>query len=234
MSTHQYPLTLPHNEAMDIDDFMITNSNRDAMAWVNRWPDWPARCFIIYGPSGSGKSHLLNVWLTKSRGRLLDLNELAKNDAAILLSGNKYMALDNAEKIRGNVIQEEALFHLYNLAHESKGYMLLTAWAAPAQWNIQLPDLRSRLLSVPAVPLAPPDDELLTALLIKQFRDRQIDIGTDVISYLLPRMTRTPAFIRALVTSLDHASLAEGHRITVTMARRLLVELPKDERFLIS
>ena len=93
-----------------------------------------------------------------------------------------------------------------------------------------MPDLRSRLLSVPSVAIKAPDDALLSALLIKQFRDRQIDVSSDVVDYLLPRITRTPASIRALVQALDRASLAEGRGITVALARKLI----EDQGFLIS
>ncbi len=228
--TRQYPLPLPHREAMEADDFMVTASNREAVAWLDKWPDWPAHCLVIHGPAGSGKTHLAHVWQARSHGKSVTLAELTAQDAGTLIMNNRVISLDDAEKISGDAPREEALFHLYNLLREMKGFLLLTAQHAPAQWHIRLADLRSRLLSVPAVALTAPDDDLMAALLIKQFRDRQIDIGMDVVDYLLPRITRTPAVLRSVVTELDRASLAEGRGITVALARRLL----EDQRFLIS
>jgi len=228
--TKQYPLPLPHREAMEADDFMVTPSNKDAVAWLDKWPDWPSHCLIIHGPAGSGKTHLANVWQSRSHGKPVTLDALTAEDAGSLITNNRAIVIDDAEKVVGNAAREEALFHLYNLLRETKGFLLLTAPNAPAQWRINLADLRSRLSSVPAVAIAAPDDTLLSALLIKQFRDRQIDISLDVVDYLLPRITRTPASIRTLVTALDRASLAAGRKITVALARKVI----EDQSFLIS
>jgi DnaA regulatory inactivator Hda len=218
----QYPLPLPHSEAMAADDFMVTPSNSEAAAWLDKWPEWPAHCLVIYGPEGSGKTHLTHVWQSRSNGEKILPEQLDTLDMARFQSAPCIVAIDNADTIAGDAAQEESLFHLYNMLREKKGYLLLTARQAPAQWNIRLPDLRSRLLSIPAIALGAMDDALSSALLIKQFRDRQIDIGMDVVDYLLPRMTRTPASLRELVQKLDRASLAEGRGITVALARRVL------------
>lgn len=232
--TRQYPLPLPYREAMEVDDFMVTDSNREAMGWIDKWPQWPSHCLVIYGPAGSGKTHLMNVWLAKSNGKQVTPDELTtatlENFGPDMRAHYDHLAIDNADSITGDAVKEEVLFHLYNRGRDSKGFLLLTAEQAPAQWGthggensgIQLPDLKSRLLSVPAIAIKAPDDVLLTALLIKQFRDRQIDIGTDVVGYLLPRMTRTPDAIRKMVADLDRASLAEGRRITVALVKSVL------------
>jgi DnaA regulatory inactivator Hda len=218
--TRQYPLPLPHREAMEADDFMVTASNGEAAAWLDKWPDWPAHCLVIYGPAGAGKTHLAHVWQAQAAARLIDAKTIAEEDIATLKA--QAVAIDDAEKAAGERAREEALLHLYNMLRENKGYLLLTARQAPAHWEIGLPDLRSRLLAVPAVALGAPDDELVAALLVKQLRDRQIEVGMEVIDYLVPRLDRTPEAIRKLVAALDRASLAEGRRITVALARKVL------------
>lgn len=229
-ATRQYPLPLPHQNSMGADDFMVTSSNQDAAAWLEKWPEWQSHASVIYGPSGSGKTHLAHLWQNRSSAQPISVENLTAQDATSLCATNKIILFDDADKIAGDAAAEEALFHLYNHIREAGGSLLLTAQQAPAQWQIKLPDLRSRLSSISAIAISAPDDALLSALLIKQFRDRQIDISTDVIDYLLPRIPRTPAAIRALVTAMDRASLAEGRGISIALARRLI----EDESFLIS
>ncbi|MDX2028684.1 MAG: DnaA/Hda family protein [Alphaproteobacteria bacterium] len=228
--TRQQTLPLPHREALGADDFLVTASNREAAAWLDKWPDWPAHCFILYGPAGSGKTHLAQMWQARSQAQAMTVAELTSQDAGSLTGNNHPLLIDDASNIAGNPDAEEALFHLYNSLREKKNFLLLTSAQPPAQWNIQLADLRSRLLAAPCAAIAAPDDELVSAMLIKQFRDRQITLGMDVVDYLLPRIERTPAAIRDLVNALDKASLAEGRRITVALARRFL----EDQGFLLS
>jgi DnaA regulatory inactivator Hda len=218
----QYPLPLPYREAMEADDFLVAPSNQEAVAWIDRWPDWPSHCLVIYGPSGAGKTHLAHVWRTKSRGKIIAAAHLATADPGAIVMANRTIVIDDAETTAGNPAREEGLFHLYNILRENGGHLLLTASKAPAQWSIRLADLRSRLSAAPAILLAPPDDALIAALLIKQFRDRQIDIAGEVIDFLLPRMERTPGAIREMVAALDRASLALGRKITVALARQVM------------
>jgi len=220
--TRQYPLPLPHDEALEADDFMVTDSNREAAAWLERWPAWPAHCLVIFGPAGAGKTHLANVWSARARAVFLTQEELAKKDLGVFFAGKSAVVIDDAEKAVGTDEAERGFFHLYNLLRETKGFLLLTSRQPPAQWKVKLPDLRSRLLASQAVTLGAPDDALLSALLLKQLDDRQLKVGTDVVDFLLPRLTRTPDAIRTLVNALDRASLAESRRITVALAKKVL------------
>ncbi|MDP9128264.1 MAG: DnaA/Hda family protein [Pseudomonadota bacterium] len=227
--SRQYPLPLPHKEAMDADDFLVTGSNSEAVACIQQWPLWPSHCIVIHGPSGSGKTHLARVWQRLSGAENFAVGEIGAGALSRPTASGAKVTIEDADQAAGVPTDEEALFHLFNRLRENKGFLLLTSASAPAQWGMGLPDLRSRLLSVPAIPLAAPDDQLLSAMLIKQFRDRQISLGKDVITYLLSHVERTPAAIRDLVGALDRVSLAEGRRITIAMARKLI----EDQDFLI-
>jgi chromosomal replication initiation ATPase DnaA len=98
----------------------------------------------------------------------------------------------------------------------------------PARWPVRLPDLRSRLSAVTAVAIAPPDDTLLAAILVKLFSDRQLRVDREVIDYLLARMERSFGAAERLVGRLDALGLALGRRITVALARRAIEEEEKE------
>jgi chromosomal replication initiation ATPase DnaA len=218
----QIPLPLPHQQAMGADDFLVTPSNRDAVAWIGKWPHWPAHGLVLSGLSGSGKTHLLNLWLGKSGGRFVTVPELIGQDAAGLIASTNCIAIDDADALAGNEAAEEKLFHLYNHLSTAKGSLLLTMARGAGQSGFVLPDLRSRLMALPAVGLGAPDDMLLSALIVKQFRDRQVALDAGVVAYLTSHGARDAASIRDLVERLDREALAEGRKISIALARRVL------------
>jgi chromosomal replication initiation ATPase DnaA len=210
MSGQQLPLDLPVRTAMGVADFVVSDCNRDAVAWLDRWPDWPGAVLAIYGPAGCGKSHLAHVWQTRSDAQFLETAFAGRLPA----EGN--LVLDAAR------LPEEDLFHLINHVRAAKHSLLILDRMAPARWTVGLKDLASRLAAIPAVAVAPPDDALLAALLVKHFSDRQIMIKADLIDYLTRRIDRSFAAAAAAVEALDRAALARGGPVTVKLARDVL------------
>lgn len=208
------------------EDFLVAPANAAAVAWIDRWPGWPARLLTVHGPAGCGKSHLAAVWRARTGAAALD-DPTALTPAAVptLLPPGAALVIDRADAVAGAPAREQALFHLINLARETDGWLLLAAGDAPARWPIALADLRSRLVAAPAVAVEPPDEALLAAVMTKQFADRQLTPSARVIPYLLSRMDRSFAAARRLVEALDHAALTEHRPITVPLAREVLAGL---------
>ncbi len=216
----QLPLSFDHRPALNAADFVVAGSNTAAVAWLDRWPDWPGRALAIHGPAASGKTHLAHVWRHRSGANVIDGSSLTSTNVAEVGGPDHRVVVEDAD--RG--VDEAALFHLINLVREEGGSVLLTGRDAPARWPVRLPDLRSRLAAIPAVGLEAPDDGLLVAVLAKQFDDRQLRIGDGVVEYLLPRIERSFAAISRIVAGLDKLSLAERRNITVPLARQVLEE----------
>jgi DnaA regulatory inactivator Hda len=225
----QLPLELGHTTSTADDDFQVADGNREAAAWIGRWPSWPARGLVLYGPAGSGKSHLLAVWQRRSAARQLDAASLQAASDAPRVDRDAAVAIDGADRIAGGPA-EEALLHLYNRLVEAEGWLLLTAREAPGRWPLALPDLQSRLKALPAVALAPPDDALLAAVLVKLFADRQLTVRDDVVTLLLSRIERSFAAARDIVEALDATSLAERRNIDEALVKELLGDRPKAKR----
>jgi len=73
----QMAFELPHRAAMDMADFLVAPANADAVAWIDRWPDWPGRVLVVHGPPGCGKSHLGNVWRARVDAALMTATALS-------------------------------------------------------------------------------------------------------------------------------------------------------------
>jgi chromosomal replication initiation ATPase DnaA len=101
----------------------------------------------------------------------------------------------------------------------------MTSRTAPDAWDLNTPDLLSRLRLAPIVRLAAPDVELTEAVLFKLFSDRQLEVEPHVVTYIALRIERSLGATRALVAALDNEALTQGGRITRTMASNLLREM---------
>lgn len=198
----QLALDLGFRPAVDRGDFIVAPSNADAVAWIDRWPDWPDlglgfRALAVHGPAGAGKSHLAAVWRARApRGVVLD-------DAA---------APDD----------ERALLHRLNSLKEVGGHLLLVGREAPARWTVALPDLASRLKAIPAVAVGAPDDALLAALYAKLFADRQVSPAADLVPWLIAHLERSGATAVDAVARLDRAALERRRALTAALARETL------------
>jgi chromosomal replication initiation ATPase DnaA len=218
----QLAFDLPYRAASGREDFLVAPCNEKALAWIDRWPDWPGGRLALGGPADSGKSHLIAVWREVSGARLLAPEDLRVEELPALLGDAKAVALDDADAVGGREEREAALFHLINLLGERGGSLLMAAREAPKRWPVGLPDLRSRLAATNAATIAGPDDELMAGLLVKLFADRQTPLEPEAVTYLVARMERSFAAAHRLVAALDRLALAERRRVTVPVARRVL------------
>lgn len=222
----QLALELPHRPALGRADFLVAPSNRVAVEWIDRWPDWPATGLALYGPAGSGKTHLAGVFQERSGAQALDPAQLAEREPPELLGEAAACVIDPlSEELFAQASVERGLFHLVNMLAERGGHLLLVGREPPARWPVVLPDLRSRLVALPTAALGAPDDALLRALLTKLFADRQLAVGEPVLAFLLPRMERSFGAAQSLVAALDRASLSGRRVVGVPLAREVLQEL---------
>ena len=219
MSPAQLALDLQYRPAFGLDAFLVSGSNADAVAWLDKWPDWPASGLAINGPAGCGKTHLVHVWAGIANARIVAAADLAGMDIPALAVGP--VALEDCDK----AVDEETLLHLYNLLRENDQYLLITGATPPSRWNLTLPDLISRLKALPSVAVGAPDDDLLAGVLKKQFDDRQLPVGDDVVHYLVARMHRSFEAAARIVTGMDRAALAARRRITVPLAAKVLEQV---------
>lgn len=214
----QLVFDLGHEPSRAREDFVVTPANRAAHALVEAWPNWPTRTLAVIGPAGAGKSHLGNIWAERTIAVVLrpDAVDPARLDG--LPSGAAVLV----EDLDRSALDETGLFHLINLTAERGLFALFTSRVPLRSLTVGLRDLASRFSAIPVAELLAPDDLLLTAVMAKQFADRQIAVDPGVIAYLVTRMERSLGAASELVEQLDLVSLAEGRRITRVLAARVM------------
>jgi len=212
----QLILPLDHRPALGREDFLVSECNRAAVAWIDQWQNWPAHTLLLYGPSGCGKSHLADVYVKNSGATVIhagELNDMRSQEPPT------HILLEDAPPPQAG---EEGLFHLINWVREARGSLLITSRDAPHSWPIVLPDLKSRVQAMTATQISEPDDALFKAVLVKLFYDRQLEVNEAVVNYLGSRIERSFKAAKYWVEKLDEEALALKKPVTVPLIKNCL------------
>jgi hypothetical protein len=175
---------------------IVGTSNADAVRYLRHPATWPVRTAVLVGPRGSGRSLMGRLFAAETGGRVIDGHAS---------------------------VSEEEIFHAWNAAQTSGTPLLIIADAPPSEWNVALPDLRSRLAAVPVLMIGDPDDCLARDLIEALFAQRGMALAPGVASYIVPRMERSYAAIHRVVAALDAASLEKGGGISIRLTRETLL-----------
>jgi chromosomal replication initiation ATPase DnaA len=215
----QLVLPLGTRVALGREDFIVAPCNRDAVAFLDSYPDWPAPFVAIYGPAGSGKSHLVAAWSARAMGEVVDASAL---DAAFLHRAPPAVAIENIDTDQANPARDQLIFSVL----ERGGVTLLTGREHPSNWPSAMPDLASRYRAMLSFALWEPDEALLESLVHKLFSDRQLIVTPAVVEEMLQRLERSPAAVHRFVARLDALALAEKRPVTAALMKELLSEHP--------
>ncbi len=190
-------LALPLAWPADVRDgeFLISSSNELAAQQLKRWGAWPVMAALLVGPRKSGRSLLSRIFAVQSGGTVID----------------------DAER-QG----ETAIFHAWNAAQATRRPLLIVADAAPPEWAVTLPDLRSRLAATPVLRITAPDDLLMQGLFERDFARRGLDARPELIQWLLARIERSHIAINRTVDSLDQELMQHRKRLSIPFARATL------------
>lgn len=233
-TAQQLTLELPHRPALGKEDFLISPCNEEAVRLIDSWPQWDFFAACIYGSEGCGKTHLANVFsnrvslLTNYPYKIpcIKAQQLKLESVHELFHQNSCLIVEDLCAD----INEEAMFHLYNLYRNEGGNILFTSQMAPARIPFKLKDLQSRLNIVPSIEIKNPDDELLSSLLIKLFMDRQINVSPEIISYILNNMERSFSYARKIVQQIDMISLARKRAVSIPLVKDAISDLANNSQ----
>lgn len=225
VSPRQATFTLEHRPALGRDAFLVSEANCTAVAALDNWRDWPGRRMALVGPPRSGKTHLVHVWMQETGAEAIPAADLGGMTAAQVVESG-HVVVEDADALAAlgpeqRIAAETALFHVFNLAAAEGSYLLVTGREAPGRWQFDIPDLRSRMSALPVARLEPPDDTLLSSILVKLFSDRQVRVRPEAVAYVARRIERSFAAAEAAVTALDRLALERKKPVTRALAAEI-------------
>ena len=193
----QIALPLDWPQAADDDRFLVSEANRVAFDHFRAWSMWPVKATLLTGPRRSGRTLLARAFCARVGGQLIDRAE--RHD-------------------------EEALFHAWNAAQESKRPLVMIVDDVPPSWHIALPDLHTRIAVTPIARIAEPDDALFRGLVQLLFADRGLHIPGEALRFICERVERSYYAAERIVESIDRFAIADRARLTLPTIRRALAE----------
>ena len=213
----QLILEFPEHRAYKREDFYVSPSNQEAYDFINNWPKWIKRIVNIFGPSGSGKSHLSSILKTKTKCLEILANELNEN-IIFEFKTKEVLIIENFNE----KIPEELLFSLWNIALQDNKYFLINSIKPISSYKFKLPDLTSRIKSSLNIGIKLPSDDLISAIIAKNFSDKQIMVEEKHIDYIIKRIDRSYEKISQFILTLDRYSLKKGSPFGLKLIKEVL------------
>jgi len=213
----QLILKFPEHRAYKKEDFYVSPSNEQAFDFISSWPKWIKRIVNIFGPSGSGKSHLASI--LKSKTKCLEILPKDLNENIISTFKTKeVLIIENFNE----KISEQLLFSLWNTALQDNKYFLINSIKPINSYKFKLPDLVSRIKSSLSIGIKLPSDDLISAIIAKNFSDKQIIVEEKHIEYIIKRIDRSYEKISQFILTLDRYSLKRGSPFGLKMIKEVL------------
>ncbi len=198
-------------------DFFVSSNNFEAYKLIESWPNWSNKWINIYGPTGCGKTHLINI--LKNKLKLTEID--AKNfDSKVNIQLENYQCLviENFE----NNINENLLYSSINHIKQLDKCIIITSRKSIRDLNAKLSDLKSRFDSFLNLSINLPTDDMIRVIISKNFSDKQIDLNNKNLEFILKNIERSYEKISKFIKDIDDISLSTGKSININLIKKVL------------
>jgi DnaA family protein len=184
----------------------------------------PEHSAYVWGREGMGKSHILQACCDAEGPDaryipLRDMVDFAPEQVLADAEIARLIAIDDIDCVESRAGWQEALFALFNASRETGAQLLVTANKAPQQLLEALPDLRSRLSSLPVFLMPRFTEDHIAGLLALHGAEAGIEFSDDVARYCSLRLPRHPRAVVSFINRLDQLSLAQRRAVTIPFVR---------------
>ncbi len=162
------------NKSFNQNDFFVSDSNFYAYNLLLSWPKWEKKIINIHGERYSGKTHLIEIFIEKNKGLIIDLKKLKDYDLEELRF-NENIIIDNIS----DELDESLFYSFIDTIDKYNKFLILTSNRSVNDLNLKLEDLKSRLKNCLFAEIQKPDDILIQALITKNLADFQITLDSN-------------------------------------------------------
>ena len=216
---NQQIIKFDHEKNFEYEDFYVSKSNEHIFNFLDNWPKWEKNFVNINGENFSGKTHLTKIFLKKNKGIKLE-SKFLNNDDLKEIKAHENIILENIEKN----INEKLVYSLINIVDQDNKYLIITSKEPITSIKFELNDLKSRAKNFLLQTIEKPDDDLIFALLLKNFSDRQILIDKKLINFIIKRIDRSYSKIFDFIYKIDEMSLKKKKSIDFKIIKNVLEE----------
>lgn len=217
----QIPLAIGPDPLPTFESY-LTGANAAAVAHL-RALGRPAAPVYLWGPPGSGKSHLLRALVHERQQAGEQAGCFDADDAApwLLQPGWTLVVVDRCDAL--DAPRQQAAFSLFVQAGEAGVQWVAAGRVPPVDLGLR-DDLRTRLAWGHVFALQPCSDNEARAALRREADRRGIFLADEVIDYLLVRAARDLGTLMRWLDRIDHFALARQRGVTVPLLRQMLQE----------
>ena len=230
MNTTQLTLGLNLRDDATFSNFYCVEKNRLMLMSLHASAIGRGEPFIyIWGPKGTGRSHLLQASCHAGHQVGLTTLYLPLNDVHALkpeilegLEALHLICVDDIQNIAGKKEWEVAFFDFFNRMQEAHKRLIIAANLQPQSLNMALKDLVSRLTSGTTYPICELSDEQKIEALILRAKARGMLLKEDVAKFLFRRFPRDMSSLFGALDVLDKTSIEAQRRLTIPFVKEVL------------
>ena len=216
---NQLLLNFEYKQNFKDEDFYVSSSNYYAFNLISTWPKWEKNFLNICGEKYSGKTHLTNIFIKKFKGIKIEAN-LFENKNLNEIKIYENIILDDFDQN----VDENLIYSLFNVIDQDNKYLIINSLNPINEMNFKLNDLKSRTKNCLVAKIDKPDDDLMFALILKNFSDRQIVIDKKLINFIIKRVDRSYDKIFEFIYKIDEISLKKKKSIDFKIIKEVLGE----------
>lgn len=229
--TEQMGLALSLRDDCRFDNFLALPGAGDQIVafLVQRFSKQLENLVYLWGPEGSGRSHLMQAvchrWLLQGKSvQYLPLSELRDYPPDQVMADLEYLDLVCIDDVNLVATQDDwldQLFHFFNRSQGRAGCLLISADMPPAQLGLSLADLQSRLGASIVFQLPSYSDPEKTRIL--QFRAQclGLHLSKEAAQFLLNRAPRQLNLLVDKLRELDHSSLVHQRKLSIPFIKEV-------------